>query len=111
MMEIYVKLRTKTITLHVRPYDTIGVVKAKIQDTEGISPHSVRLMFNGKELKDGRTIAHHDIEMLNTLDLVYLEGGFQIYVRLRKKTISLEVEASDTIETVKVKIQDKFSCS
>jgi len=111
MMEIYVKLRTKTITLHVQPYDTIEVVKAKIQDKEGLPRPTlaVRLMFKGKELRDGRTIAHHDIEMLNTL--IYIEGGMQIYVKLRKKCISLDVEASDTIENVKMKIQDKFSCS
>ena len=34
--------------------------------------------------------------------------GIQIFVKtLTRKTISLEVEASDTIENVKAKIQDK----
>ena len=40
-----------------------------------------------------------------TLSLVV---GFQIFVKtLTGKTITLEVEASDTIENVKTKIQDK----
>ena len=35
-------------------------------------------------------------------------GGFQLYVKLiTGKTITLEVEASDTIENVKSKVQDK----
>ena len=35
-------------------------------------------------------------------------GGFQVYVKtLTGKTITLEVEASDTIENVKLKIKDK----
>ena len=37
-----------------------------------------------------------------------LRGGMQIFVKtLTGKTITLEVESSDTIENVKSKIQDK----
>ena len=45
----------------------------------------------------------------STLHLVLrLRGGMQIFVKtLTGKTISLEVEASDTIENVKSKIQEK----
>ena len=39
--------------------------------------------------------------------LIYV-GGMQIFVKvISGKTITLEVEASDTIENVKLKIQDK----
>ena len=39
---------------------------------------------------------------------MYTIGGMQIYVKtLTGKTITLEVEASDTIENTKTKIQDK----
>lgn len=45
----------------------------------------------------------------STLHLVLrLRGGMQIFVKtLTGKTITLEVEPSDTIENVKAKIQDK----
>ena len=108
---IFVKtLSGKTLTIRVSLSDTVKNVKIQIQDMTGVLCGQQRLIFAGKQLlEDDKALSDYNIQNGSTIHLVLLiRLGIQIYIRNQTgKTITLEVNRSETIQIVKEKIHDK----
>jgi len=111
-MKIFVEIyKGKSFFLYVSSGDTIGNAKAKIKELEYIESVEQILIFGGKMLEDYRTFDDYNIRRESTLLLVpkfkLKKENIIIFAKyLTGKTITLVVEPLDTIENVKLKIQD-----
>lgn len=75
--QVFFKTLTgKTITLEVEFSDTIEKIKQKIEDKEGLPPDIQTLIYDGKRLKDDRTLKDYSIGRESTVHLIArLRGG------------------------------------
>ena len=98
----------KTITLEVEGSDTIGNVKVKIADKEGIPPDRQLLLFAGKKLEDSHTLSDYHITQHTELEL--LIPYFQVTVKLLEKSRYNETFAIPHVtNTTKIgEIKDKI---
>ena len=105
--QISVKTLTGKTSFDVDPSDTIEEVKKKLQEKEGINAEEQRFIFKGKQLEGNKTLSEYNIQNQSVLYLV-LKNLIQIFVRLADgKELTLNAYPSDTIATVKKKIQEK----
>ncbi len=97
-MQIFVKISMgKTIALEVDPADSVGGVKNKIQEKEGIPVDLQHLLYQlGVQLEDGRTLFHYNIRKECTLHLGIRPMTIFVTTAMGEK-ITLEVSPFDSI--------------
>lgn len=105
-MLIHVTLRSgRKLTLEVERKHTIANVKKLIEDKEGVPPEDQKLLFNGDSLEDDLTLSVGNIPEESTLYLVQRLSVFVVLPEGRK--IIINMEADETIMSLKVKIYDR----
>lgn len=110
MQVFVVTLSGKTIALDVEPRHTIGDLKVLLEEREGFPSSQQRLVFADQELDDdSRALADYGIVAESMLHLILrVRGGMQIFIRtLAGSTAALDVNLSDTVQSVKARLRDR----
>ncbi|XP_042889937.1 polyubiquitin-B-like [Penaeus japonicus] len=111
---VHVKTLTgKTVTIDINPQDTVEVLKAILEDREGISADQQRIIYGGIQLEDGRTLAMYKIgsEALLHLCLRLRGGGTSMFflnvITPSNKVIQTVVNERTTIKELKEMLKNE----
>ncbi|KAL3091443.1 hypothetical protein niasHT_025205 [Heterodera trifolii] len=109
MMKIFViyARNGKQFPLEVKTYDTVAILKQKIQNIEQIGNipaerQTLRLSSNRQVLENNnKTLASYGIEDGDYINVSW--DKFKIFVKYENKVTEIEVNAEDTVESLKEK--------
>ena len=104
------------ITLAVDPNYSIANLKSKIMVKTGFPVDEQRIVFNGKNLEDDRTVRDYNIQHESILNLVLRVPGrynrmeVTILTEAMGPVATLAVRPTDSIWELKLKIRDLTDC-
>lgn len=107
-MFIYIKIKSKTLELFVKPSYTIDDIKEEIKEKEGIPKIQQQLIYDAKILKNNRTLADYNISkgsklILNTY--INIEANGELMKRFETKKFIKSIP-----EKKKVLMESYFRC-
>ena len=111
---IVIKLSTGKInTLDVKPHNTVKEIKQIMEETEGIPLNQQKLYYAGYELENNQSVSECHFNDYCEVHLVCRSRSpIQIKVLTPdSKQVTLTVDGTDTIETIKRKMPTEFSPS
>jgi hypothetical protein len=89
----------KNTTVDIHNQMTIEVFKLEIEKLDGIPPHQQRLVFNGKEMQDTRTVESYNLNINDMIHIVLrLRGGMFHETSSKKDHVYLGQIQSDAEE-------------
>jgi len=106
---LFVKTLTKTTFLQADPSMIVNNIKDAIQNREGISADSQRLIHYGQQLEDGRTLSDYNIQSGSTIFLIErARGGMYHFTSGRQDFCDLTYDGAKAVKNVlKFKIKSK----
>ena len=109
--KIYVKpLMGEAISLDFDPSVTVADIKSEIQEKEGIGTNQISLLFGGRALEDGQTLASCGIRDKSTIYMyrtATIEAVLFVKIPSLQKTVLLDYDPEATIRSVKTKLFEK----
>lgn len=113
--KIYIKpLMGEQIVLDFNPNVTVADVKSEIQEKTAINSNRISLLFKGRELEDGQTLASCGIQDKSTIYMfstVTFDPVVFVKVPSLQKTVLLHYDPEATIRNIKLKLCEKVQIS
>ena len=105
---LYVICEGAKLTLKIIGSDTILSIKRKIEEKTRISCDKQMLVFEHQQLNDNQTLDSYGIQSESIIYVRFRFNGTRVFVETSPgKILTLDVKPNDTVEKLKVKIQQK----
>ncbi|KAF3779210.1 Polyubiquitin-B [Nymphaea thermarum] len=112
-VQVVVKRPTRQYPLEVDVSDTVGLLKEKIQEYEGVQPGRLLASHSGVEMEDNRCLAEYGVSDQSEISVVLKPNTPTKMMRVLVETskggvkIPVDVNPSSTVHDLKMKLEDK----